>query len=150
MIGIDGAILENRYTTAQWAATTTILGNRVLGYETDGSGNPIGFKMGDGINLWAVLPYWSFADSPVYDVIPTGSTLTSGYFDITYSPYASHGNNPDISVNLIVSATTVHKIYDVQVDEISVAGVLTTLRVYCHVDPADPTKSIDNIEVCIR
>lgn len=150
MITINGAILENRYTTAQWAATTTILPDRVLGYEIDSFGNPIGFKMGDGINLWPVLKYWSFADSPEYVSIPSGTTLTSGYYDIIYSSYLSHGNNPDISVNLIVSGTVQYKIYDVQVNEISIAGVLTTLRVYCHVDPSDPTKSIDDIEVCIR
>lgn len=58
MITITGRILENRYTTAQWAAITSILPNNVWGHEVDGSGNPIGSKMGDGINLWANLPYW--------------------------------------------------------------------------------------------
>lgn len=69
MITITGNILENRYTTAQWAAITTPLPDRVWGHEVDSSGNPIGSKMGDGIKLWAVLSYWYASDTAEYETV---------------------------------------------------------------------------------
>jgi len=57
-IVIEGRLLENRFTTAQWAASTVILKDRVWGHEVDDSGNPVGSKMGNGVDLWAALPYW--------------------------------------------------------------------------------------------
>lgn len=75
MITINGKILENRFTTAQWAATTTILPDRVLGWEIDIEGNPVGIKMGDGIRLWGALPYWT-GSIVVTDIeLPAGTPL---------------------------------------------------------------------------
>lgn len=58
MTAISGRILENVYTTAQWAAITTPLPDRVWGHEVSAGGVPIGSKMGNGIALWGALDYW--------------------------------------------------------------------------------------------
>lgn len=65
---VEGRLLENRFTTAQWAASTVVLKDRVWGHEVDVSGNPIGSKMGNGVDLWAALPYWYGGTSVIPDV----------------------------------------------------------------------------------
>lgn len=88
MITINGRILENRFTTAQWAATTTILKNRVIGYEVAIDGfTIIGAKMGDGIKLWGVLPYMFQSSSPIkIPVSKTGANIDgSGFIDVSAS-----------------------------------------------------------------
>jgi len=78
MISINGRILENVYTTAQWAAITEPLPDRVFGYEVDGSGLPVGKKMGNGIALWGDLPYWYVGATPSNTVEKTITSGTSG------------------------------------------------------------------------
>jgi len=90
MISINGRILENVYTTAQWAAITVPLADRVFGYEYDNvtDKNPVGSKLGNGISLWADLPYWQNGSGGVIEeVIPSG-------IDFTYAYDGEFGDNP--------------------------------------------------------
>lgn len=89
MISINGRILENVFTTAQWAAITTPLPDRVFGYEIDAGGLPVGKKMGNGIDLWSNLDYWYVggAASNITAAIPAGT-------DYTYAYDGRFGDNP--------------------------------------------------------
>ena len=49
-----------RDTAANWTSTDPILAQGEMGYETDTGA----LKMGDGINLWSILPYYVAAVPP--------------------------------------------------------------------------------------
>ena len=102
MITINGRILENRFTTSQWGASTVVLPDRVWGHEVDGSGVPVGSKMGDGINIWNDLPYWYVGSSAttIIEPIPTGTN-----FDYPYS--GVYGEYPNVMVQQVAPDTGV-------------------------------------------
>lgn len=79
MITVQTRVLENLYTTAQWAAITDPLPDRVQGHEVAADGSPIGTKIGNGVDLWADLPYWYSIGPAVFDMpytIPAGEPTT--------------------------------------------------------------------------
>lgn len=137
MITINGRILENTYTTAQWAATTTILENRVRGYEYANDGvTPVGSKMGDGIHLWADLPYWYIvAETPPIEVpIPVNS---DGYFEYSYD--GSRGTMPLTYVQQIVGSDIVNR-FDITVKINGAGDTITALADF----------SMDSYQLVIR
>ncbi len=75
MVTVNTRLLENVHTTAEWAAITDPLPDRVQGWEVDGGGLPVGTKIGNNVDLWSALPYW-FAVGPVLP--PTVLSFTTG------------------------------------------------------------------------
>jgi hypothetical protein len=102
MIAINGRILENRFTTAQWSAITDILPNRVFGYEVDVNGHPVGTKMGNGINLWSDLDYWDGGGACFQLKAIASNTIKAilaGSF-ITYILIIKETGTPSINIGL--------------------------------------------------
>ncbi len=55
MITVQARLLENVFTSAQWAASNPILPDRVRGDDS----TVRKYKIGDGVTHWNDLPYWN-------------------------------------------------------------------------------------------
>lgn len=140
-ITIEGRLLENVFTTAQWAATTVILKDRVWGHEVDNSGLPVGSKMGNGVDLWAALPYW-YGKGTIADPIsiPTGSDYP---FTVDYSTLiTTYGETP---TPLFYDALTGNKRLWTDC-YITFSG--TNMLVYCHTN--DGTTTSDDMYLILK
>lgn len=84
MITINGKILENVYTSAEWALSNPVLSARVAGYDSD----ELKFKLGDGVNHWADLPW--YGGTALKELNLTQSDIGSSYGGaLTYDSGAS-------------------------------------------------------------
>lgn len=75
MITVNSRILENSYTSSEWATDNPVLPNRVLGYDS----TLRRYKMGNGIDTWSALPWWSDETSLAAYSITLDTTEPSSY-----------------------------------------------------------------------
>ena len=129
-------ILENRYTTAQWAAITDPLPDRVQGHEVDGSGNPVGTKIGNGTDLWAALPYWyggGIMPPFVYD-IPAGTTNPT---PLSFFGSVDLADGFTFTAEIVIDSLTNRTVNDYYIDKIftnSGKTVIDSILIYGHDD----------------
>lgn len=71
MVTVQTRLLENVYTSAEWAASNPILPNRVKG----GDSTVLKYKIGDGVTAWNDLEYWNDFNKLKVD-LPIGTQLT--------------------------------------------------------------------------
>ena len=71
MIAVTVDTLQRRDTTASWEYANPVLGDKIIGYEVDGFGKPVGYKIGDGSTAWDALIYWWHA--PVITRVTAGN-----------------------------------------------------------------------------
>ena len=64
---------QRRGTADQWLLSDPVLGVGEIGFETDTNS----FKIGDGVNSWATLDYFTKADKLVSFIYKTGSATLS-------------------------------------------------------------------------
>jgi len=142
-------ILENVHTTAEWIAIPTLLPDRVMGHETDGSGNFIGTKIGNGVDVWIDLPYLYGGIPLEKEVIdlPAGSSIP-----FIYDMSTSALNKGFIAVSEMIdpvddaNATIINDIIITKNYTNSSRTVITSLSIQGH--PGD-TGTLDDVVITL-
>jgi len=123
MITVDSRILENSYTSAQWATSNPVLPDRVLGYDT----TVRKYKMGNGVSTWSILSWWSDMSLPPQTTVDIPIGTVSPF---TYSPSSDYGNTPTMWVELYRSESPViTEDYVTPIQRTYASGVLTGISI---------------------
>ena len=132
----DTRLLENLHTTADWAAETEPLPDRVQGHEVTSLGVPVGTKIGNGVDLWAALPYWYGGGvvAPFVYNIPAGSNNPT---PLSFFGSVDFANGFTWQAEIVIDSVTNRTVNDYYIDKVftnSSKTVIDSILIYGHDD----------------